>query len=147
MRIYVASSWRCRHQPGVVELLRAAGHSVYDFQHPDGGDHLGFSWSEIDPEWRSWDRPAYLAGIAHPVAQAGFASDFTAMQGADACVLVLPCGRSAHLEAGWFVGARRRLVIYLPEDDPGGADLMYLMADRIVTTPDELVDALAPVLA
>jgi nucleoside 2-deoxyribosyltransferase len=26
------------------------------------------------------------------------------MEWADACVLVLPCGRSAHLEAGWFAG-------------------------------------------
>lgn len=30
--IYVASSWRNDYQSSVVEMLRALGHSVYDFK-------------------------------------------------------------------------------------------------------------------
>ena len=145
MRIYVASSWRNARQPEVVSRLRAAGHEVYDFRHPPGGDHLGFSWSEIDPEWLRWSVSQYLAALDHPVAAAGFDSDFGAMQWADAFVLVLPSGRSAHLEAGWCAGARKPLLILLDEGEFDGAvgvsaiELMYRMATYVGPSLDELV--------
>jgi hypothetical protein len=80
----------------------------------------------------------YLAGIEHPIALAGFASDFDAMKWADRCVLVLPSGRSAHLEAGWFAGQGRRVAVLLngPLVTP---ELMYLMTDKIVATVEEVV--------
>ena len=140
MRIYVASSWRNERQPSVVFDLRAAGHEVYDFRNPRAGDQ-GFHWSEIDKAWQMWDAKTYREALSDPVAEAGFASDFDAMKWADACVLVLPCGRSAHLEAGWFAGQRKQLVILLLGDvEP---ELMYKMADRICITPDEVLAALA----
>jgi hypothetical protein len=43
--------------------------------------------------------------LSHPAAEDGFALDMGALEWCDACVLVLPCGRSAHLEAGWAAGA------------------------------------------
>lgn len=148
MKLYVASSWRNPRQPDAVIALRADGHDVYDFRHPPGGDHLGFSWSDVDPDWTSWTPECYLAGIEHPIAVAGFTSDFYAMQNADACVLILPCGRSAHLEAGYFVGAGKPLVIVLDEAEFGPdaghsvTELMYRMADVIVTGVGEAADAL-----
>lgn len=150
MKLYVASSWRNPYQQGAVALLREAGHDVYDFMHPPGGDHLGFSWSEVDRAWRSWGTSAYLAALDHPIAVAGFESDFGAMQWADACVLLLPCGRSAHLEAGYFVGAGKPLVIVLDEAEfpaPGGAnpELMYRMATRLVVDMISCVTALAEI--
>ena len=33
-RIYVASSWRNKYFPEVVECLRAEGHEVFDFRNP-----------------------------------------------------------------------------------------------------------------
>lgn len=33
-KIYVASSWRNKYFPEVVDALRAAGHQVYDFCKP-----------------------------------------------------------------------------------------------------------------
>jgi hypothetical protein len=110
VKIYVASSWRNILQPGVVAALRSMGHEVYDFKHPEPGDS-GFSWSEIDPGWLKWTADEYKKALEHPAAQRGYALDMGAMQWADACVLVLPCGRSAHLEAGWFAGAGKPLHI------------------------------------
>ncbi len=101
MKLYVASSWRNMVQPSVVEALRAAGHEVYDFRNPPHG-RGGFAWSDIDPEWESWTPNEYLLALDHPIAQAGFDSDYDGMQWADGGVLVMPCGRSAHLEAGYF---------------------------------------------
>lgn len=137
-RIYVASSWRCVHQPGVVQALRNAGHEVYDFRNPRPGEH-GFAWSEIDPDWQDWTPEGFVKALEHPVAGAGFSSDYGAMRWADTCVLVLPCGRSAHLEAGWFVGRGKCLSIYIPEKcEP---ELMYRMADSVCTTMVELLAA------
>jgi hypothetical protein len=147
VRVYVASSWRNPWQPTTVALLRAAGHEVYDFQHPPGGDHLGFSWSEVDEGWRRWGARQYLLALGDPIAVAGFESDFAAMQWADAGVLLLPCGRSAHLEAGWFIGAGKPLHIVLDEAEfpaPGGSnpELMYRMATSVSTTVGALLEAL-----
>jgi hypothetical protein len=147
MKLYVASSWRNPYQQNTVALLRSAGHEVYDFMHPPGGDHLGFSWAEVDEDWQRWNAAKYLDAIEHPIAVAGFDSDFSAMQWADAGVLVLPCGRSAHLEAGWFVGAGKPLWIVLDEAEfpaPGGSnpELMYRMATGLVQSASELLDAL-----
>lgn len=127
MRIYVASSWRNDYQPDVIYGLREAGHEVYDFRNPTPGDS-GFHWSEIDPEWESWSVDEYIDALLHPLAEQGFLNDFAAMQMAQVCVLVLPCGRSAHLEAGYFVGAGKPLLILVEQIEP---ELMYKMADSV----------------
>lgn len=137
-RIYVASSWRNPDHPVVVEMLRQLGHDVYDFRNPRPGDH-GFAWSEIDPDWLAWKPWPYRDALDHPIAVAGFDSDFAAMQWADTCVLVLPCGRSAHLEAGWAVGAGKPTAILLHEDrfEP---ELMYRMADLVACDFGEVME-------
>lgn len=115
MRIYCASSWRNVWQPAVVRLIRALGHDVYDFRHPKPGDD-GFHWSAIDPAWQDWDAARYRAALTHPVAEAGFESDMDALDSAEACVLVQPCGTSAHLELGWAIGAGKRTAVLFPLD-------------------------------
>lgn len=137
MRVYVASSWRNTRQPAVVAALRAAGHAVYDFRHPAPGNE-GFQWSAIDPAWRAWTPEAFLAALEHPLAVDGFALDWAALTACDACVLVLPCGRSAHLELGVAAGAGKRTVILLADGEP---ELMYRLADAVCTTIDMVVVA------
>lgn len=51
----------------------------------------------------------------HPKADRQFAADLEALECADTCVLVLPCCRSAHTEAGWMPGAGKRVIAYIPE--------------------------------
>jgi hypothetical protein len=147
-RIYLASSWRNRYQPAVLAALRDAGHEVYDFRNPsDGWDNpsgvsKGFAWSDLDPEWQEWDSEKYRALLlGHPIAAMGFQSDWQAMQWADTGVLLLPSGRSAHIEAGYFVGAEgKRLHILLT--DPQEPELMYLMANGIHLSVADLLLAL-----
>lgn len=129
MKIYVASSWRNTEQPAVVAALRAAGHEVYDFKNPRPDD-FGFHWSDIDPGWLTWSGQRFRDALQHPIAVAGFESDMHALRTCDACVLVLPCGRSAHLELGWAVGAGKRTAILLSNGmlEP---ELMYAMVDRV----------------
>lgn len=137
MKIYVASSWRNDRQPGVVAVLRNASHQVYDFKNPSDGDH-GFHWSDIDPDWKQWGAETFAEKINHPIAKAGYMKDADAMVWADAFVLVMPCGRSAHLEAGWAIGAGKPTAIILSDGEP---ELMYRMADALLTSIDgDLVD-------
>lgn len=138
-RIYVASSWRNPYQPNVVDRLRMAGHECYDFRNPPHGDS-GFSWRQIDPEWEHWSPEKYRELLlTNPIASHGFISDLRGMQWADTCVLVLPCGRSAHLEAGWFCGAGKRCIILLADGEP---ELMNLLATDICLSIDEVIAAL-----
>jgi hypothetical protein len=139
MKVYVASSWRNRFQSEVVGFLRFCGHEVYDFKNPRDGDH-GFSWKQIEPDWENWTTPQYLKALGHPIAKAGFKSDMDALRWADACVLVLPSGRSAHLEAGWCAGAGKPLIIYIPEKQE--PELMNLIADAITSTMDGIAASL-----
>jgi hypothetical protein len=138
MKIYVASSWRNGDQPGVVNALRQAGHEVYDFRNP-APDDTGFSWAQIDPNWQDWTHAEFREGLKHPLAEHGFRLDFQAMHWADTFVLVMPCGRSAHLELGWAVDAGKRTVILLADGEP---ELMYKMADRICVSLDEVIECL-----
>lgn len=129
-RIYVATSWRNDAQPRIVQALRADGHAVYDFRNPEEGNH-GFSWREVDPEWRSWSPADYVRGLRTGIAHDGFAHDRAALDWCNTCVLVLPCGRSAHLEAGYAKGQGKRVIVYLAEEgfEP---ELMYLLCDGFV---------------
>lgn len=135
MKIYVASSWRNEKQTEVVKALREAGHSVYDFK-----NDTGFQWSDIDPDWLDWDSPKFRESLRHPLAVRGFKSDMDAMKWCDAVVLVLPCGRSAHSEAGWCAGAKKKSVVLLSgKDEP---ELMYKLFDFICVSMDEVIQVL-----
>jgi hypothetical protein len=137
VKIYVASSWRNLVQPGIVHILRRCGHEVYDFRHPAPGND-GFSWSAIDPAWQEWTPAQYRAALQHPVAREGYELDMAALRSCDACVLVLPAGRSANWEFGYAMGqGKRGVVVQFEGQEP---ELMYREA-TIVTAPDELMDA------
>ena len=137
--IYVASSWRNKYQPSIIQTLREKGHNVYDFRNPAAGDY-GFLWSDIDPNWKGWTLDAFIKGLNNDRAINGFHKDYYAIKWADICILVLPCGRSAHLEAGWFVGVKKTLIIYIPEKiEP---ELMYKMGNYICGTMERLLEIL-----
>lgn len=137
-RIYVASSWRNTMQQDIVVALRAAGHEVYDFKNPAPGND-GFRWSEIDKEWLNWSPAAFAKLlVTHPVAASGFAFDKNALDWCDTCILVLPCGRSAHLELGYAAGQGKDTYVLLHEDkfEP---ELMYLLNTGISTDINEII--------
>lgn len=140
-KIYVASSWRNPLQPKVVAALRAEGHEVYDFRNPADGNS-GFHWSAIDKDWLKWEPHQYIHHIeSSPVAADGFKFDKDALNWCDTCVLVLPCGRSAHLEAGYACGQGKD-VIFMLHPDKFEPELMYLLGNGFVTNTAELCIAL-----
>lgn len=139
-KIYVASSWRNEFYEDVVCSLRAAGHDVYDFRNPPSGDE-GFKWSCVAEDYMDWAPQEYRKQLMHPKAVRQFGNDIRAMESCDVCVLVLPCGRSAHTEAGWFAGRGHEVYAYIPvRQEP---ELMYKLFTGVCCTMDELLEALA----
>lgn len=138
-KIYVASSWRNEYYPEVVAKLREAGHDVYDFRNPPSGDP-GFKWSNVSADYMEWSPAQYRDMLKHPKAERQFHNDIGAMEACDTCVLVLPCGRSAHTEAGWFAGRGCKTIAYIPEKQE--PELMYKLFDMVCCTMDELIEAL-----
>ena len=137
--IYVASSWRNQYYPEVVKRLREEGHQVYDFRNPPHGG-TGFHWTDVDENAPNWTFEQYAEGWHNPLAERQFEADLMALQRADTCVLVLPCGRSAHTEAGWMAGAGKRVIVYIPEMvEP---ELMYKLFDEVVGSLDDLIQSL-----
>jgi len=140
MKLYIASSWRNEYYPSVVTSLKDAGFDVYDFRNPPSGGH-GFKWSYISEDYMNWTPEEYKHQLeTNEFAKAQFKNDIEAMKECDACVLVLPCGRSAHTEAGWFAGAGKKVVVYIPcKQEP---ELMYGLFDGIATDIQEVINLL-----
>jgi hypothetical protein len=133
MKIYVASSWRNELQPEVVVLLRRLGHEVYDFRNPAPGN-TGFRWSDCavpGVDWQDWTPEEYRQALQHPIAAAGYGHDIGALRACDACVLVLPSGRSASWEFGYAMGqGKRGAVLQLGKVEP---ELMYREAEILTS--------------
>ena len=53
-----------------------------------------------------------------------------------------PSGRSAHLEAGFFVGSPKKALIILLGEEPAEPELMYKMANAICLNMSEVVERL-----
>lgn len=139
--IYLASSWKNAHHTQALEQLRAWGQNVYDFKNPAEGIG-GFGWRQITDTPKPWPLDALDEVLKDRIAQTGFAHDFRAMQECRACVLLLPSGKSAHLEAGWFVGMGRPVVVWGFPGDLHEPELMYLMTNGVATSIADVVDRL-----
>ena len=136
MKIYVASSWKSSHRHElVVFALKDLGHEVYDYR-TDGAFH----WSQVDENYKNWSVEEFKEGLKHPSARKGFATDFYNMERSDICILILPSGRSSHLEAGWFAGRGKPLYILTQEGEP--AELTYSLANLVTTNLDEILEKL-----
>ena len=136
MKLYTASSWRNRRYDHVVSRIKEnPAFEVYDFRNPPDRK-AAFHWTAIDPNWLGWDAQKFRELIKHPIAKRGFDSDKGGMDWADVCVLILPSGKSSHLEAGYMAGQGKPLFILL---DGGEPELTYSLAAKLCVSVDELI--------
>lgn len=134
--IYLIGSLRNPKIRLIAASLRARGYDVFDDWH---GTH-----AQADDEWqkyanqRGWTYQEALAGAS---AQSIFNLDKTHLDRADAVVMVLPCGRSGHLELGYARGCRKPGFILL-NGKVDRYDVMYSFATAIVADMLTLFKAL-----
>lgn len=93
-------------------------------------------WKNVDPEFDKWTVEEYKKSLEHPSSVIQFQADMDALDWADTCLLVLPCGRSAHTEAGWMKGAGKKVIVYIPEMQE--AELMYKLFDLVSDSLEEI---------
>ena len=75
-------------------------------------------------------------------ARRGFLFDRDALHWCDTLVLLLPCGKSAHLEAGYAMGQGKQTFVVL-SDEGFEPELMYLLGDNICESVTDLFVALS----
>ena len=136
MVVYLIGSLRGPRIPPVAADLRAAGFEVFDDWYAAG--------PEADDYWQKYEQ---ARGRTYSEALAGFAAnhtfnfDRTHLMRADAGVLVLPAGRSGHLELGYMVGMGKPGYI-LMDGEPDRWDVMYRFATGVYTNTEGLIGGL-----
>lgn len=139
LKIYLASSWQNKEYEQVLNTLRLEGYETYDFKHPENKELSSFDWEKLDKKYNRWTCSDFKKALNHPETIKAFQKDFQAMQEADICVLLLPCGRSAHSEAGWMKGNGKKVFILDLSENPK-PELMYRMYDDYLTETMELIE-------
>lgn len=133
--IYLIGSLRNPEVPLIANSLRAEGHEVFDDWFAAG--------PEADDKWRDYEKSrghSYLEALHGYAARNVFAFDKCHLQRASRVVLVLPAGKSGHLELGWALG--RGIPGYILLDSPDRWDVMYQFATAVVTSVEELIKEL-----
>lgn len=97
-----------------------------------------------DDEWKAYEQKrgrGFLEALKGHAATHTFALDWKHLNDCDAGVLVLPAGKSGHLELGFLRGCGKKAYILL-ENDEDRWDVMYQLASRVFVEADELVKEL-----
>jgi len=138
-KVFVASSWKEEKQQEVVQFIKGIeAYEVYDFKEKET-----FNWKDVSPDWKYWTAEDFTAELeGNELMSTSFQADMTALKGCDICVMVLECGKSAHLELGFAVGSGKRTIILLDKLTFVEAELMYKMADYVAIGLDDLRDIL-----
>lgn len=136
--IYVIGSLRNKRVPQVAYALRTAlDCEVFDDWFAAG--------PEADDHWAAYERSKghnFEQALQGAAAQNVFRFDQTHLALASHVVLVLPAGKSGHLELGWALGAKKQGYILLESEDPERFDVMYNFATKVVGSVETLVEAI-----
>jgi hypothetical protein len=134
--VYLIGSLRNPNIPTLAKEMRAAGIDAWDDWHAAG--------PEADDHWQAYEAArgrSYPAALAGAHAQNVFAFDKRNIDAAAAVVLVLPAGKSGHLEFGYAMGTGKLGYILL-DGAPERMDVMYGFATEVFDDPIRLIEEL-----
>ena len=139
--VYIIGSLRNENIPIIGNSLRAAGWDAFDDWY--GAGH------EADDKWRDYE---HIRGRDLKTSVYGYAArhtfefDTTHLRRCDLAVLVMPAGRSGHLELGWFTGGcgggPAKPGFILLDGVPDRYDVMWNFATDIFTNKEDLIQGL-----
>lgn len=134
--IYLIGSLRNPAVPQLANALRAMNFDVFDDWHSAG--------ETADDSWRDYEKArerSYVEALRDSyAAQHVFDFDLHHLNRAHAAILMMPAGKSGHLELGWMLGQRKKGYVLL--DNPDRWDVMYKFADGVFATQEELLEQL-----
>ena len=136
-QIYLIGSLRNLEIPKVAASLRKYGFKVFD------------DWWSASPDaddwWQEHERgkgKTYHEALNGPHADCVFNFDLKHIEASDIGVLVLPAGKSGHLELGYMIG-RGKPGYILFDKEPERYDVMYKFAKDVFFDVDKLGETLA----
>ena len=134
--IYLIGSLRNPKVREVAVALRGAGYDVFDDWHSAG--------PEADDHWQQYEKErkrSYVEALNGYHANMVFDLDLEHLTRCNMAVLVLPAGKSGHLELGYMLGQGKPGFVLL-NGEPERFDIMY----KLATCVCESVDALLAVI-
>jgi hypothetical protein len=136
--IYVIGSLRNPEVPKIAQAIRTRlDIEAFDDWHAAG--------PEADDHWQAYETArgrTYGEALRGHAAVNVFAFDRRHLDRCDAAVLVMPAGKSGHLEFGRAIGAGKRAYV-LFDKTPERWDVMYQFADEVFFDLDAFLTALA----
>lgn len=136
MAVYLIGSLRNPAIPAIGSMLRGLGFDVFD-------DWFG-AGHEADDEWQRYEEQRgrhYSEALDGLAASHIFQFDVTHLRRCDTAILVLPAGKSGHLEFGWMLGQGKTGIVLFPSV-PERWDLMYKFATAVCFSHEELIRVL-----
>lgn len=120
--IYLIGSLRNQEVPLTAIELRKHGHEVFDDWYSAG--------PEADDMWQAHEKQkgrSYYEALHGYHAEDVFAFDKKHIDRCDTVVLLMPAGKSGHIELGYSIGAGKRGFVLFSET-PDRFDVMYRFA-------------------
>ena len=139
MIIYLIGSLRNPIVPATAIELRKLGHEIFDDWYAAG--------READDRWQEYEKGR---GRTYAQAMKGRAVanvvqfDLYNLNRSDAAVLIMPAGKSGHIELGLMIGSGKKAYV-LFNGEPADADrwdAMYGLATELFFSLEDLVKAL-----
>ncbi len=138
MKIYIVGSLRNKAIPRFANELESLGFEVFADWYaagPDADDYLRDYAKE-----RGWN---YKQTLQSAVARNIFAFDKDHIDQSDIVIMLMPAGRSGHLEIGYSRG-KGKLTFILFDAEPERVDIMYQFADELFFSKADLFARLKP---
>lgn len=135
-KVYIIGSLRSERVPEVAAKVRQLGFEVFDDWYAAG--------PEADDFWQKYEKAKghnFAEALRGYAATNVFEFDRRHLDAADIVCLVLPAGKSGHLELGYCLGKGKKGYIVYGEE-PDRFDVMYKFADGVFATDDELLEEL-----
>jgi hypothetical protein len=140
MKVYLIGSLRNPQVPLLGKRIRALGFDVFD-------DWFG-AGEIADDSWQAYEEARgrhYGEALYGRAAENIFQFDLRHLNSSDLGVLMLPAGKSGHLELGYLIGQGKPGLVLFPEV-PSRWDVMYQLADGVFFHPDALLVRLKALL-
>lgn len=136
-KIYIIGALKNRSIMDLAERLRAQGHEVFDEWITPGPEADAFLY-----EYGKKRNLSYKQTLATYACRHVFEFDREHMDRCDLGIMVMPAGRSGHLELGRMLGQGKPGYI-LFDGEPDRMDVMYNFATDIFFTEEDLIKCLA----
>ena len=136
MKLYLIGSLRNPEIPKIAQAIRGLGIDVFDDWYSPG--------PETDEKWQEYEAQrgrGYKEALAGRHAQHVFKFDKCHLDDSQVGVLVLPAGKSGHMELGYLIGYGKPCYV-LFDKEPDRFDIMYQLATAVFFNLDELLEEL-----